>query len=178
MNTLKTLIGVCAAIFIMIVLFAIFGTPADTPPTPTVKISEQDQITNSIKDIVELSSDKLKKVELKPVDGENNQYIVFVSYIDKFGGQEKQIKWIMGDIYLTIYKNFHNITLVVISAYLPVIDKYGNQSEINGYETQLGGDDINKINWNLDDNTLKYQVIPGLWDLNKLSPLIELSSDQ
>ena len=72
----------------------------------------------------------------------------------------------MAEIFYSLYSHRKDLYTVEISSYEPLIDKYGNQSDQKVYHAFFDGSDAYKVNWNLDRDTLVYQVIPGLWTVN------------
>ena len=72
----------------------------------------------------------------------------------------------MAEIFYSLYSHRKDLYTVEIASYEPLIDKYGNQSDGEVYHAFFDGSDAYKVNWNLDKDTLVYQVIPGLWTVN------------
>ena len=72
----------------------------------------------------------------------------------------------MAEIFYSLYSHRTDLYTVEISSYEPLIDKYGNKSDVKVYHAFLNGSDAYKVNWNLDKDSLVYQVLPGLWTVN------------
>ncbi|HEX6426343.1 MAG TPA: hypothetical protein VF008_01605 [Niastella sp.] len=81
----------------------------------------------------------------------------------------------MSDLYLKLYKSGLPIGSVSVCAYMPLIDKYGNESDDIVYTTRLANEEASKVNWNADDAMIKNVVLPKVWSTNFLHPA--LSSD-
>lgn len=61
----------------------------------------------------------------------------------------------MSEIYTVLYTSEYNVNSVVIMAFFPVTDKYGNDQEIIVYQSSLNKEEADKVNWNADNNLLK-----------------------
>lgn len=69
----------------------------------------------------------------------------------------------MSELYIALYTSDYNVTSVVISAYFPLVDKYGKETEGIVYKTYLDKAEADKVNWEADSSTLKLQILPSVW---------------
>lgn len=77
----------------------------------------------------------------------------------------------MGEIYIALYGNGGlNIQNVTISAFFPLVDRYGNESDGIVYKTSLGASEASKVNWDADDLTLRASILPNVWITILLRP--------
>jgi len=71
----------------------------------------------------------------------------------------------MGEIYCELYTYERPIYSVAISAYYPMVDKYGNEKNVLVLKTILSKKEANKINWSANKDDLIYTLIPRTWKL-------------
>ncbi len=84
------------------------------------------------------------------------------------------IKMKSTDLYQGLYTSgVNNIEQVIVSAYLPGMDRYGNTTDTLAYRSELDGDVAAKVNWNADKATLELQVLPGLWNTLWVWPALQ-----
>ncbi|MBI4474182.1 MAG: hypothetical protein HY646_16040 [Acidobacteria bacterium] len=93
-----------------------------------------------------------------------------------FSSPKRMVEGDIGGLYYLIYapeeKN-PNICRVSITAFLPLVDKYGNESDEPVYTTELAATEAGKINWNVDRVQLQYTIIPRVWTARSIHPALE-----
>ncbi len=82
------------------------------------------------------------------------------------------IRMKMSDLYYKLYQSGVPIKSITISAYLPLTDKYGNESESIVCTTVLKNEEAVKVNWKADESTVKSMVLPQVWYTSYLHPAI------
>ena len=81
----------------------------------------------------------------------------------KFSRRIQGIQKKMSEVYKALYATEHNVLIASVSAYFPLMDKYGNTSQGLIYRTLLPRTEASKINWDVDDSVLKLQTLPAVW---------------
>ena len=168
----------------------------DTNQQTTKKITEQKTETQTSQEQTESKKplseeEQIRKLISEQLKGDNNlgkPYIrkidvikqvnggwgVFVEYnaddnltknLRKIGIEKK-----MSEIYIALYTSGKDIRSASVSAYFPLVDKYGNESDGVVYKSILDKKEADKINWNSDPSTLKLSILPGVWTTSILHP--------
>ncbi|SFM99406.1 hypothetical protein SAMN05428949_1618 [Chitinophaga sp. YR627] len=83
------------------------------------------------------------------------------------------IKSKMSDLYLKLYKSNLPIKSVSVCAYMPMSDKYGNQSDDIVYTSILESEEAAKVNWSAEDYAIKSTVLPNVWTTLFLHPALK-----
>lgn len=148
--------------------------------SPAPELTPEDKIRNVIEKELNGNNNN-DKPWLRNIDlaMENNNAFVIINYnasdnLTK-GLIATGIKSKMSDLYFKLYKSGLPIGSVSVCAYMPLTDKYGNESDDIVYTTRLEKEEAAKINWSADDATLKMVVLPKVWNTLFLHPA--LSSD-
>lgn len=76
----------------------------------------------------------------------------------------------MSEIYIALYTSIYDIRAASVSAYFPLIDKYGKQSDGVMYKSMLSKNEADKINWAADSAFLKLDILPTVWTTSILHP--------
>jgi hypothetical protein len=138
----------------------------------------------TIKDIIQKElkgNNNIDKPYLRDINlaMENNKAFVIINYNASENLTTNltlvSMKSKMSDLYYKLYKSGLPIGSVSVCAYMPLIDKYGNQSDDIVYTTRLGNEEASKVNWSADDAMIKNVILPKVWSTNFLHPA--LSSD-
>ncbi|NCQ56027.1 hypothetical protein COT86_00650 [Candidatus Collierbacteria bacterium CG10_big_fil_rev_8_21_14_0_10_43_36] len=169
---------------LLLVSFIGFGMTSDTKtaisePTNTPQalvLSEQDQVkalvTDQLKGTNNMKRDNLKKVEVSEGEGGGWNVTVEFNANDNFstnlrkGGIEKK----MSEIYSVLYQSGKDIKTTSITAYFPLADQYGNESDGVVYKSTLDKIEANKVNWQADESTLQLTILPRVWTTVMLHP--------
>ena len=168
----KQLKWVFIIFFVLIVMIII--SPNDKPKqeinlTPTEKINNI--VKNELNGKSNIGGAKLKNIDIKEVD---NKFQIEISLnANNTLSNDMIIKGINIDtaiIYKELYNNNLNINKVQIIAFCPFLDKYGNEYEKSIYITELNDIKAEKINWDIDNDTLTWQVLPNILDIIYLHP--------
>lgn len=116
---------------------------------------------------------RLRNVEIKEL-GDYDEYIVHIDFNadDNFSKDwvKSGIEMKMTDIYKALYNGKHKVVMIVISAFFPLVDKYGNESEDVVYKTRLDKDEADKINWSQNEAMLYTNIMPKVWQLLEVHP--------
>ncbi len=89
---------------------------------------------------------------------------------DNFGndliksGIEKQ----MSEIYQALFTGYKTVGEVSVGAKFPMVNEYGDESDVVVYHTTLIKDEADKVNWEADDSTLKLTILPSVWQTDIL----------
>jgi hypothetical protein len=123
-------------------------------------------VTSQFKGKNNLDKDYIKGVEVvKQIDG---GWGVFVEYNadDSLttNMRKKSIELDMSKIYTALYTSGKDIQTASVSAYFPLTDKYGNNSDGVVYKSILDKTEADKVNWETDSSYLGLQVLPGVWE--------------
>lgn len=148
------------------------GTQSSLTPEETIK----DIIQKELKGNNNIDKPYLRDINLVM---ENNKAFVIINY----NASENltthlalvSMKSKMSDLYYKLYKSGLPIGSVSVCAYMPLTDKYGNQSDDIVFTTRLGNEEASKVNWSADDAMIKNVILPKVWSTNFLHPA--LSSD-
>jgi len=144
---------------------------AENGPTVTSApvLSEHDQIKKLVTDQLQgknnMDKDNLKKVEVTEHDDGGWNVAIDFNAGDNLttnlrkGGIEKQ----MSELYITLFKSGKDIPEVTITAYFPLQDQYGNVNDRAVYQSTLGKEEADKVNWNADESSLKLSILPKVW---------------
>ena len=152
----------------------------ETKKIEEVKTSEENKILrekNEIKQIVEKelqgqNNNKkpyLRKIDIVEQSAGDGGWGVFVEYnaddnfTPKSVRQGIDIK--MADIYKGLYTSGKDIEVASVSAFFPMQDKYGNQSDDVIYKSILRKSDAQKVNWQADKATLELGILPSVWGI-------------
>jgi hypothetical protein len=76
----------------------------------------------------------------------------------------------MSEVYIALYTRFDNIKTISVSAYFPMVDKYGNESDMAIYMSELTKEVAEKVNWDADETMLKLSILPNVWTVHVLHP--------
>lgn len=148
--------------------------PTSAPQAPV--LSEQDQVkalvTDQLKGTNNMKRDNLKKVEVS--EGEDGGWNVTVEFNanDNLSTnlRKKGIEKKMSEIYTALYQSGKDIKTASITAYFPLADKYGNESDGLVYKSTLDKAVADKVNWKADRSTLQLSILPQVWTTVMLHP--------
>lgn len=79
----------------------------------------------------------------------------------------------MSKIYISLYNSPLKWERLVLCAYLPLVDSYGNESDGLVFKTELKIDEANKINWAADESLLQMRILPNVWTTHFLHPSLK-----
>lgn len=172
-------IGILVILFLLIMLKGlIFGGPSDnktgsTSNTSLSSLSEEDQL-KQIATKAATEGDGLAKAvrEVRVIpeaDGSHSVNVVFYDNSGRYGA----IKQTMGNIYYELLKSGKKLETVTIAAKSEYRDGYGNAQEVIVLQTQLTNEVAQKINLDADKSVLQVEIIPGLWEQQKIHPDIQ-----
>lgn len=114
-------------------------------------------------------ADEVQEVRVIPeADG---SYSINVKFYLK-SGNKNVIEQTMANVYLELYKGDENISNVTVMATTELSNKYGDSKELIVYQTTLGKEKGEKINFEQDTALLQMRIIPGLWEVQKLDNAI------
>jgi hypothetical protein len=83
---------------------------------------------------------------------------------------KKSIYLDMSKIYTALYTSKKDIRTASVSAYFPVTDKYGNNSDALVYKTMLEEAEADKVNWDIDSSYLGLEILPKVWEITWALP--------
>jgi hypothetical protein len=162
-----------AAITLSMVFFILFTILEPEDPEVAAKETVEKESKMNQKELItkrvnaELGDrGNLKEIKLYKDKEDDKDYVMLeirYSLPRKSFFSKKTIEYKMEDIFYSIYKDMRNINAISITVLIPVIDKYGNEGEEEGYSTTLMIGEVEKINWKQDPETIKLMVIPRLW---------------
>ncbi len=69
----------------------------------------------------------------------------------------------MSEVYIALYQSGHDVRSAAVSAYFPLVDKYGATSDAAVYKSMLDKAEADKVNWAADSSLLKLDILPGVW---------------
>lgn len=146
--------------------------PTTSPKTPEQAI--EDKIRASVAKRTNTNKDKIIEIRINKAFDNDKEYLVFVNMNadDNLSDDwiKKGIKGDMADIYIALYKQPIGVREATVFAYFPMIDKYGNTSDMMIMKTSLAATEAQKINWNQDESIISHQILPDIWtekDLTK-----------
>lgn len=114
-------------------------------------------------------ADEVREVRVIPeADG---SYSVNVKFYLK-SGNKNVIEQTMANVYLELYKGDENISNVTVMATTDLSNQYGDSKELIVYQTTLGKEKGEKINFEQDTALLQMRIIPELWEVQKLNDAI------
>lgn len=136
------------------------------------------------------SEDKIRSLVEKELEGKNNlkkEYKRKVEISEQGGGytvavdfnasdnlsskmRKTGMEGKMSEIYISLFTSDENIASVEISAYFPLVDKYGNESEGLVYQSELTKEEAGKVNWQTDGPTPRLRVLPAIWETEFIHP--------
>jgi hypothetical protein len=166
-----TLIVIGVIIVGIIIIANIMSSGGDTKTTTqtqtidtTLPDDEQLQqiVKNSLTTYNNDTEDQTRKIDVvKRPDG---GYGVFVEYnADAFN--KLLINGEMASIYIALYTSDKDVQSASVSAYSPMIDKYGNSSDVLVYKSILDKATADKVNFTADRAALEVSILPGVWDI-------------
>ena len=122
----------------------------------------------STKSILERSpkkDSKLRNIDIDDVGGAYDVIVDFNADGNLTQGLTKQrIKSDSVDLMRSLYTLPDvKINKVVARAYMPLVDKYGNESIGAAYIAVLDRGDGYKINWSADIANLQFEIVPNIW---------------
>lgn len=169
----KSLSGNASLVLLFLLFSIIVGVVAsctvDTTETKPQTIPENEQIEKIATSALSGGS-KVRDVKATTrADGGWNVDISYNSGSTLKIGIEVQ----MSKIYTALYASNRDIKDVTVSAYLRVVDRYGNEQDAVVYETNLKNDVAKKINWQTDEDRLQQKILPGLWTTIKVNPTLD-----
>lgn len=149
-------------------------TPStDTQAQPQEQAASQESTQDKIMASIQKTLGKdYRSVEI--IETVNNGYTIMVTYSLL---ENLTSKMTLSGNYAIVAKTIkalidagYQIDQAVFSGYTNVIDKYGNESDGLAFRYKLTVDEMSKINWQQDEATLAYQIIPavGTVDVNIL----------
>lgn len=148
--------------------------PTSAPEAPV--LSEQDQIKKLVSDQLKgqnnMKKDNLKSVEVSEVEDGGWNVAVEFNASDNLSTslRKKGIESDMSELYIALYKSGKDIQTTTITAYFPLQDQYGNVNDRAIYQSVLTKEESSKVNWNVDQSSLKLSILPGVWDTTLLHP--------
>lgn len=197
MKTIKNILKWCAIIFIALIAIGLILPSENSEEKIKEPVVETETSRNQYETKVDdlplkklTTEDRLKELVLQKFKGLNNLDRKKIIDVKTMGGDGNRIALIdfnapdnsttnlrvtslkkeMSQIYKTIYIEFNDIEQVIVTAYFPLIDKYGNEKNGIVYRTKLIKSDANKINWSQNESLLLLDIIPGLWEAYKIHP--------
>lgn len=120
------------------------NTPTTPPPPPSVR----EQIQGIVDDVD--PGDRVRKLRVSRTGKQYEVAIDFDASENLTKGLTKDgFKLDIQDLYTEIYTSdvAHRISIVDITVYYTLVDKYGNESKDPVYETVMTGRTARKINW-------------------------------
>ncbi len=148
--------------------------PTSAPQAPV--LSEKDQIkalvTDQLNGTNNMKRDNLKKVEVSEGEGGGWNVTVEFNANDNLSTnlRKKGIEKKMSEIYTTLYQSGKDIRIATVTAYFPLADKYGNESDGVVYKSTLDKAVADKVNWKVDRSTLQLSILPQVWTTVMLHP--------
>ena len=79
----------------------------------------------------------------------------------------------MSRAYKALFTANLNVKSAYINAYFPFQDKLGKSKYYPIYGTSLEKEVADKINWQMNESTLQVRIIPGVWRLEILDPVLK-----
>jgi len=156
------------------------AAPAPTSTASAIPMTDQQKITQAVSSILSGNANTgepyLRNLNATTSpDGMWDVLIDFNADQNLTAGLELNgIKAKSTDVYQALYTSgVNNLEEVIISAYLPGTDRYGNPIDVLIYRSQLDNDVADKVIWNADKATLELQILPGLWNTIWVSPELE-----
>lgn len=148
--------------------------PTSAPQAPV--LSEQDQVkvlvTEQLKGTNNMKRDNLKKVEVSEGEGGGWNVTVEFNANDNLSTnlRKKGIEKKMSEIYTALYQSGKDIRTASVTAYFPLADQYGNESDGAVYKSTLDKAEADKVNWQADRSTLQLSILPQVWTTVMLHP--------
>ncbi|MBA7714134.1 hypothetical protein ES703_123150 [subsurface metagenome] len=135
------------------------------PPSKSTAAKIELMIADQLKGTNNLNKPYLRNIDV--VQQVHGGWGVFVEYnagdnlwngLIKAGIEKK-----MSEIYIALYTSTYDIRAASVSAYFPLIDKYGKQSDDVVYKSMLSKNEADKTNWAADSAFLKLDILPTVW---------------
>jgi hypothetical protein len=143
---------------------------------PTQPLSEEDQIKQLVASQFKGKNNNGKDyiIKIKVVEQIDGGWGVFVEYNAddalSASSTKKSIYLDMSKIYTALYTSKKDIRTASVSAYFPVTDKYGNNSDALVYKTMLEEAEADKVNWDIDSSYLGLEILPKVWEITWALP--------
>ncbi len=171
------IIGSIMAIIIFVLGFVV--SKLNPPAKNNADVAVEKPLTDEekIKNIVNRQmSNEITLKNLK-IDNDQGKYVIAIGFaLNDFislSSANSQINSTIENIYYSLYsdtKAARKISSVIVSVYMPMLDKYGNKSIDSVETTVLDAEDGYKINFDGDENTIKHQILPGLIKVINIHP--------
>lgn len=140
---------------------------------PVKQLSEQEQIKMLVAEQLEGINNRDKPYirEIDVVKQIGGGWGVFVEYnasdnIARFRRFDIEVK--MSEVYIALYTSYYDIRVVSISAYFPLVDRYGHVRDAIVYRSILDREVAVEVNWDAHRSLLKVDILPGVWTISIL----------
>jgi hypothetical protein len=131
--------------------------------------ADKAQIAQAIRDVFSSGyysvegKDPVRKIDVFPVSNPDLKQKWGVDIELNIRGSRSVMNEEMGKVYYAIFSNRKDIAISSVACYESLIDKYGNQSDVEIYKTFLKSNEAYKVNWSQNEDTLVYLVLPKVW---------------
>jgi len=126
-----------------------------------------------IKKIVEgtLGPREKRKVEVEQIDGGYEVFVEINALNELTAGMIRgMIESDMAEVYIQLFLDDLDVKTATVAAYFPVTDEYGVESETVIYKSRLNKSEADKVNWQAGYNSLRDDILPGVWETIFLHP--------
>ncbi len=171
-------------IFVFVLAFSVSGNDSSTQ-TSTISIvetqkfdalSDEEKLEAVIGEVLQgqnnIDKNYSRKIEVS--GSEINGYIVDIDFNSDdnltTNLRKLSVESTMSEIYTAVYNSKIKIDMVRVTAYFPLIDKYGNESDGIVYKSVLPSEEAAKVNWETSKATLELDILPGIWTTINLHP--------
>lgn len=148
-----------------------------TQKQPETQLSEEEQIKKLVTDQFESDKNNMDMSYIREVDVVeqiDGGWGVFVEYNadDNItsGLRKSGIEKRMSSIYIALYTSEKDIRTATVTAYFPLVDQYGNESQDPVYKSALDKEEADKVNWDADSSYLRLTILPQVWRITFLHP--------
>lgn len=167
-KTKTVLLTIVALFFLLLLIGIIFG---DSGGKQTQNVDQNAPVDKQIEQIVRNSVDESDFQEARATEQVGGGYGVYVKIYDETT-RKGSIGEKMADIYKALYTSGKDINTASIVATSTLANQYGDEAEVPVLKTTLDKAIAEKVNFDADEATLQYQILPGLWTVNSTHPVL------
>lgn len=153
---------------------AVFGSDGSDVPQQDNEVASSEILSTEdrIKQLVTRAAtegdglaDEVREVTI--IDELDGSYSVNVIFFEN-SGKRRLIEQTMANVYLELFTSENSLSNVTVAAKNEYRNEFGDTKEIIVYQTHLTSEVAEKINFDTDKAVLQIEIIPGLWETQKL----------